>query len=71
MQKNGKRYMVLAESRETTTITRSRRMFRKVYCPHCGSATALFQLSEDDTMSDRFHTLLCENHKGEIDDGSK
>lgn len=67
---NGKRYVVLAASRETTTVTRARPVFRKIYCPHCGSDTHLFRRDDDDQPADR-HTLLCEHHLGKLGDGSE
>ena len=64
---NGKRYVVLAASRETTTVTRIRPVFRKIYCPHCGSDTQLVRRDDDDQPPEG-HTLLCEHHIEELFD---
>ena len=67
---NGKRYVVLAASRETTTVTRTRPVFRKIYCPHCGSDTQLFRRDDDDQPPEG-HTLLCEHYIEELADGEE
>ena len=56
--------MVLAESRETTTVTRSRPVFRKIYCPHCGSDTNLFR--RDNEQPKGTHTLICDHDENKI-----
>ncbi len=61
---NGKTYLVLAESRETMTVTRTRPVFRMIYCPHCGSDTNLFR--RDDDEPEGSHALLCKHGEAKI-----
>jgi hypothetical protein len=64
MHSNSKKYLVINELRETVVIKRTRLLFRKVYCPDCGSETGLFEC-DGSAGEPKLHHLICDEHRGD------